>query len=178
MKVFIAGPRAINELDNNVLIKLENICNKKYNILIGDANGIDYSVQKFLQFKSYSNVTVFASNGIVRNNLGKWEIQKVFVDSGVTGFNFYAKKDYEMTKEADIGFMIWNGESKGTFNNIINLLELNKEVILYYTVRKKFYHFTQMDEFKEFLVLNVNLNTKLRNFLRQKDEKSVQICLF
>ena len=61
MKVFIAGPRAINELNENICKKLENICNKKYDIFIGDAYGIDSCVQKFLYQKSYKNVTVFAS---------------------------------------------------------------------------------------------------------------------
>lgn len=42
-----------------------------------------------------------------------------------------------MAKNADIGFMIWNGKSKGTFNNMINLLNLGKEVILYYVPTKK-----------------------------------------
>lgn len=61
MKVFIAGPRVINELNENVCKKLENICKKKYDIVIGDAYGIDSCVQKFLYQKSYKNVTVFAS---------------------------------------------------------------------------------------------------------------------
>lgn len=61
MKVFIAGPRAIHELDENVCKKLENICNKNYDIFIGDAYGIDSCVQKFLNQKLYKNVTVFAS---------------------------------------------------------------------------------------------------------------------
>lgn len=44
-----------------------------------------------------------------------------------------------MTKDADYGFMIWNGKSKGTLNNIINLTKQNKKVLLYYTPHKKFY---------------------------------------
>lgn len=34
-----------------------------------------------------------------------------------------------MAKAADYGFMIWNGKSKGTLNNIINLVQYNKNVL-------------------------------------------------
>ena len=83
MKIFIAGPRAIKELDKNISVKLENICTKNYDILVGDADGIDSSIQKFLQIKSYRNVTVFASKWIARNNYGDWEIETVEVDNNV-----------------------------------------------------------------------------------------------
>ena len=51
LKVFIAGPRAINELDENINMKLDNICEKNYSILVGDADGIDSSIQKVLSEK-------------------------------------------------------------------------------------------------------------------------------
>ena len=108
MKVFIAEPRIVREIDKNIIFKLENICDKNYEILIGDAAGIDSCVQKFLQFKLYKNVIVFASKGIARNNYGDWKIEKVEVSNQVTGFEFYAQKDLQMAKKADVGFMIWN----------------------------------------------------------------------
>ena len=42
-----------------------------------------------------------------------------------------------MAKKADIGFMIWNGKSRGTFNNIVNCIKLNKEVIIYAVVDQR-----------------------------------------
>lgn len=179
MKVFIAGPRIVGEIDRNIILKLENICDKNYEILIGDAEGIDSCVQKFLQFKLYRNVIVFASKGIARNNYGDWKIEKVEVSNQVTGFEFYAQKDLQMAKKADIGFMIWNGKSKGTFNNIMNLLEFDKQVVLYYLPNQKFYYFKKKDELKEFLVTNVKLDSKLKKLLSEKEIKSFfQTCLF
>lgn len=179
LKVFIAGPRAIKELDKNISIKLESICAKNYDVLVGDANGIDSSIQKFLQIKSYRNVTVFASKGIARNNYGDWKIETVEVDDNVTGFDFYAQKDLEMAKRANIGFMIWNGKSKGTFNNMINLLNLEKEVILYYVPNRKFYQFKTMKDLNNFLNMNVKLDSRLKNLLPKRDvNQFVQACLF
>ena len=179
MKIFIAGPRAIKELDNNVIKKLESISKNQYNILVGDASGIDSSVQKFFNSQNYKYVTVYASNGFARNNYGNWRIKRVIVENNVTGFDFYAKKDKEMAKDSDIGFMIWNGKSKRTFNNIINLLNLKKEVILYYTLTAKFYHFKQLKDLEKFINTNVKMNSSLRKLLPQKESKKfIQACMF
>ena len=56
MKVFIAGPRVINELDENIVTKLKSICKKNYDVLVGDAKGVDSSVQRFLVEKNYKYV--------------------------------------------------------------------------------------------------------------------------
>lgn len=84
-----------------------------------------------------------------------------------------------MAKNADIGFMIWNGKSKGTFNNMINLLKLKKEVILYYLPNQKFYQFKNMNDFDSFLSTNVKLDSKLKKILPKRDiQHFVQVCLF
>ena len=169
MKVFIAGPRAVNELDECVKQKLENICTKQYEVFVGEADGIDSCIQKYMQSKNYKNVTIFASNGIACVN----------VDHNITGFEFYIQKDLEMAKQADIGFMIWNGKSRGTFNNIVNCIKLNKEVIIYYLTKRKFYHIKTMDDLYKFLDVNVKLNYKLKKLLPEKETTEyIQACLF
>lgn len=180
LKIFIAGPRAIKELDENVLKKLESICQKKYDILVGDADGIDSSVQIFLYKQNYKNVIVYASKGLARNNYGKWGVQKVLTADNLTGFDFYAQKDLQMAKDTDIGFMIWNGKSKGTFNNMINLLNFEKKVILYYVPTKKFYQFKQMSDLEGFINANVKLDSKLKKLLPEKEkiDNLIQVCLF
>lgn len=179
MKVFIAGPRAITELDNNIYIKINSICDKKYDILVGDADGIDTLVQKHLQSRDYRNVRVFASKGLARNNIGNWNVEKVEVSDSAKGFDFYAKKDLEMAKEADIGFMIWNGKSRGTFNNMINLLKLEKTVVLYYVPTEKFYSFKEINELNEFINANVKLDSKLKKLMpARQTTQFIQACLF
>ena len=99
--------------------------------------------------------------------------------NNVTGFEFYAQKDLEMAEKANIGFMIWNGKSKGTFNNIINLLNLKKEVILYYIPNQKFYQFKTIKDLNNFLNTNVKLDSKLEKLLNKRDiNQFVQACLF
>lgn len=145
MKVFIAGPRSISSLDVEVKNRLSSIMEEGLTILIGDANGIDRAVQKYLNEKQYRNVIVYASNGIARNNIGFWPIQNVPVEKGVSGFDFYTRKDLQMANDADYGFMIWNGKSKGTLNDMITLAKAGKSALVYLTSRKEFHQFSSID---------------------------------
>ena len=47
MKVFIAGARVIMNLNDDVIRKLHTIAKKDYDIMVGDASGVDASVQRF-----------------------------------------------------------------------------------------------------------------------------------
>lgn len=131
MKIFIAGAKTLIDLAPVVKKRLMNIYNNGYDILVGDCYGIDSSIQKFYSDLRYKNVIVFASNGIARNNIGNWEVHNVEVPAYFKGFDFYKQKDITMAAEADYGFMIWDGKSKGTLNNIINLISQEKEVLLF-----------------------------------------------
>ncbi len=146
MKVFIAGPRAVKSLNSKLTERLDKIRANNFTVLVGDAVGIDKEIQIYLHSHHYDNVKVFASNGKVRNNVGHWDVEKVMVNPEVKGFNFYAAKDLAMVKESDYGFMIWNGKSRGTFNNIINLINFNKKVLVYLTIKRQFYTINSMND--------------------------------
>jgi len=177
MRVFIAGPRAVNELPSNVIRRLEKIHNNNYAVIVGDADGIDNSVQRYFYDKDYRNVCVFASNGKARNNIGNWKVKKIVVGDNVKGFDFYAAKDLEMAKQADYGFMIWNGESKGTFNNMVNLINLNKEVLVYYIPTDKFYTIKDMEDLDKFIGQNKKLSSKLLKLIPKQAPGYVQMTI-
>jgi len=179
VNVFIAGPRAVSRLDSAILERLRSICDKNYAVLVGDANGIDKAVQKFFAEAEYTNVSVFVSGNTVRNNIGNWKVENVEVNKKLKGFDFYAQKDLAMAKQADYGFMIWNGESKGTLNNIINLVDDGKKVLVYFMSEKRFVSVGGKEEFEE-LLLDCPLQTQeLYNELVVKEIKpDTQISLF
>lgn len=131
MKIFIAGARSITIIDNFVISKLRSICDKHFDVLVGDCYGVDTMVQSFLSERSYPNVTVYASNGKARNNVGKWPVKNVPVAPTSHGFEFFRQKDIAMANDADIGFMIWDGKSRGTLQNILTLAEQGKTVLVY-----------------------------------------------
>jgi len=147
MKVFVAGPRAVSRLNNEVKERLNNIINNDFTILVGDCTGIDTQIQHYCLSLNYNNVRVYASNGIARNNVGNWEVEKVKVEKTKKGFEFYAAKDLEMAKTADYGLMIWNGKSKGTFTNIVNLINFEKKSVVYFIPERTFYTINSLQDF-------------------------------
>jgi len=177
MKIFIAGARAITRFDDNVKNKLSSIYEKGYDVLVGDAAGVDSSVQKFYVDRNYSNVTVFASNGMARNNIGNWNVEKVSVASTLQGFEFYEQKDIAMANAADYGFMIWNGESRGTLNNIINLIKQNKSCGVYFL--NKCYSINSEKDLLSLLKLCPSSTTATyRKLTKTKTPPLIQIALF
>jgi len=149
MKVFIAGPRAISELNQNVKDRLVNIISNRFTVLVGDASGVDKAIQKYFCEVNYEDIMVYATGGKARNNVGKWGVIKVDVAPNIKGFNYYAAKDLEMAKAADYGFMIWNGKSKGTLNNIINLVDFGKNILVYFIPEKKFYTIKNLNDIRQ-----------------------------
>ena len=151
MKIFIAGARSIKSLDYPVQQKLLSIYHKGFDVLIGDCYGVDTAVQSFFAALNSSKVTVYASNGRARNNIGRWNVETVHVPQGYKGFDYYKQKDIAMANCADYGFMIWDGESKGTLNNIINLLAQNKKVLVYLSLQQCMYVIKSVEELSAFI---------------------------
>ena len=152
MKVFIAGSRTISQLDTVVLQQIETIITNGYTVLIGDSIGLDKAVQEYLTEKRYGKVKIYATNGIARVNTGGWEVIKIKINSDIKGFDFYAAKDLAMAAAADYGLMVWNGISKGTLNNFINMTRLGKKVLVYYTPERKFHVLQSMDDIEKLYI--------------------------
>ena len=100
---------------------------------------------------SYPNVIVYHVGSSCRNNIGNWSTHPVEVQRTQRDFNYYAAKDLAMTEAADYGLMIWDGESPGTVNNVLNLLEGGKKVVVYVSPRKEFLTFRTLPEAIELL---------------------------
>lgn len=131
MKIFIAGARSIVLADSFIYAKLNSICEHQHQIIVGDCHGVDAMVQQYLAERQYQDVVVYASNGRPRNNIGKWNVTNVPVPSSMPRYAFYRQKDIAMAEDADYGFMIWDGVSRGTAQNILTLARQGKKVLIY-----------------------------------------------
>jgi hypothetical protein len=139
IKVFFGGSRKMGRLSQALIERTDNIIANGYLILLGDANGADKAMQKYLAEKNYRNVLVFCMDNMCRNNIGKWETRNVHSSRRKKDFNYYSTKDILMCEEANYGFMLWDGKSKGTLNNILNLCERKKKILVYFSPTKSFY---------------------------------------
>jgi hypothetical protein len=144
--VFVAGSRAISKLNDQVRERLDNIIRQRLSVLVGDANGADKAVQAYLAKCGYRNVTVYSMQ-VSRNNVGDWPVKR---HSGAPmakhDRHYYGIKDLAMTKDATWGFMLWDGESKGTLTNVVNLLNTKKKTLLYLDPQESFFNVTTFED--------------------------------
>ena len=137
-KVFIGGSRKVMRLVPEVRARIDRIVDQALPVLIGDANGADRAVQRYLAERKYAGVEVFCADPAPRNNLGGWGVRVVQPRSSRRDFEHYAAKDRAMAAEASVGLMLWDGASHGTLMNVVRLAAAGKPVIIHVQPRKSF----------------------------------------
>lgn len=148
--IFIGGSREVTKLPADVLARLDEIIKKGHHVIVGDANGADKAVQKYLADNKFKNVTLFVSGDKPRNNVGSWPIQSITADSKTKDYQFFAAKDREMARRADFGLMIWDGKSPGTLLNLVRLLQGSKIAVLYNVPLKQTVNIKTADQLRTF----------------------------
>lgn len=151
-KVFIAGSRRLSRLSRDVKRRIDNIVEKGFTVIVGDANGVDKAVQQYLRSRHYDNVIVFCMEGGCRNNVGNWATRTIAAaDPSRRDFAYYSAKDRVMVEEADYGLMLWDGRSRGTLSSILDLVRHGKPVVVYLAPDKAFYSLRRSDQLAEML---------------------------
>jgi len=148
--VFIGGSRAVSRLSSIIRDKLDDLINRQCMIFVGDANGADKAVQQHFASRGYEHVTVYCMEHC-RNNLGNWPAKHVATPPDRTGFAYYAAKDLAMAHDAQCGMMLWDGKSKGTLNNIQQIINAGKQVLAYLAPGKTFYKLSTEQDLDDLL---------------------------
>jgi hypothetical protein len=82
---------------------------------------------------------------------GNWKIRPVSPPArGKRDFEYYAAKDRLMAEEGSIGFMLWDGKSRGTLANVFRLMEQGKKVVVYLAPTKQFTTLRNMNDWNQF----------------------------
>jgi hypothetical protein len=128
--VFIAGSMSIKHLNEMFKERIENIVNAGFDIVVGDANGSDTSIQEHLYKLGATKTTVYCS-GTPRNNVGKWPIcvAQTRFEPGTRAY--FEAKDKVMAEVADFGLMNWDTKSTGTLTNVIELVRRKKKAVVF-----------------------------------------------
>jgi hypothetical protein len=152
--VFVAGSRAVLRLNPEIKERLDNIIKQSFTVLVGDANGADKAVQRYLAQCGFREVLVYCMEAC-RNNAGEWPTRPHVAERGCKrDRHYYGIKDLAMAKDATCGFMLWDGESKGTLANVVNLLNAHKKVLLYLAPKKLFFKLRVFEDLHEALRAN------------------------
>ncbi len=168
--VFVGGSRHVSRLPAPVKKRLDRITSESLRVVVGDANGVDKAVQKYLADSAYRNVVVFCSGNTPRNNLGHWHTNAIPATSARKDFHYFAVKDRAMAKAADYALMVWDGESVGTVLNVLRMVRASKIAVLYDIPSQTFITFRNSRDWDGFLLtLSDDLIVKLRE--RATDEE-------
>ncbi len=190
-KIFISGSISSKEIPKDIIKSVDDCQKKNYTILIGDAPGIDKNIQDMLKADNYKNVEVYHVGPSPRNLSDRdWIVRRISVDIENEKFFKNRKytreaqmlKDKAMSNDADFGLVIWKDTSKnrfgktsvskGSLNNIYNLLVQNKYVGLFYIPKpeKGIMKFKNIVEFEEQIIEKlVQKETKEYYYKMKKD---------
>ena len=150
--VFISGSIRIKNIDKKIHARLDSLIERNHRVIIGDAKGVDSSIQGILSKKQYPNVTVYCSGSEVRNNIGRWAVKKIHVDVNPSNKRlFYTAKDLEMAKHCNVGMMIWDSKSTGTLSNVYQLLKQGKSSLVFINKLKVFKAIKTISDFEKLL---------------------------
>ncbi len=136
--VFISGSMNIKHLDSKVKERISNIVTSEFEVVVGDADGADTSIQQYLSELCCSKVTVYCSGSSPRNNVGNWPVHVVKTSYSEGSRAFFTAKDLEMAEIADFGLMIWDTKSTGTISNVVELLSRKKKSVVFVNKEKSF----------------------------------------
>lgn len=151
IRVFISGSMRIKRLDESVLSRINNILNKEYGVVVGDADGVDSSIQEYLSQKNAKFVRVYCTGSRPRNNIGNWETKKISTTSKPGTRAYFTAKDIEMANDCDYGLMVWDAKSTGTLSNAIELLIRHKKSLVYINKAKKFLTVSDVKDIEKLL---------------------------
>ncbi|CAI8923270.1 hypothetical protein [Pseudomonas sp. IT-P176] len=150
--VFISGSIKIKSLDNKVKSRLNNVISSGLNVLVGDAGGVDKSVQQYFKEKYFSTVTVYCTGSSPRNNDGAWPVVNVEPPVKTKSRAYFTAKDLKMADDSDFGLMIWDCKSTGTLSNVIELLKQRKKSVVYVSSKKAFLNITTVSDLKQLIM--------------------------
>ena len=159
--VFVSGSLPIKIIDAEVTARLENIIDSGFDIIVGDAGGVDTSIQEYLHAINYRNVTVFCSGDQARNNIGSWETHNVYPDHKAGSRAYFTAKDVVMASLGEYGLMIWDSKSTGTLSNVIVLLDQKKKSLVFVNKLKEFITISNISDLKQ-LISHMSENARLK----------------
>lgn len=136
--VFVAGSMAIKNIDRKVRERIVNVLELGFDVVVGDADGVDVSIQQLLFEYGASKATVYCTGTRPRNNVASWPVHYVTTYHAPGSRAYFTAKDIEMAKVADYGLMIWDTKSPGTLSNVIELLFQKKNSIVFVNKLKEF----------------------------------------
>lgn len=158
----------IKHLDPRVKARIDNIVEQDFEVVVGDADGADTSIQCHLMTHVRAKARVFCSGAQPRNNVGNWPVERVSTNSPEGTRAFFTAKDVQMAEVADFGLMIWDTKSTGTLSNVLELLARKKKSVVFVNKAKEFKTVGTVEQLEELL-------SHMSPHARQKADEKIKL---
>jgi hypothetical protein len=137
--VFISGSIAIKSIPNSVQNSINMIIDQNIHINVGDADGIDTLIQNYCKGRNYSNLIVYSIYSSPRYKASGFNKKYIVVNTDSKKERERQKeKDEAMTIDSDYSLVIWDGKSKGSYQNILRAINNDKKVKVYLQYENRF----------------------------------------
>jgi len=137
--VFISGSISIRSIPHSVQNSINMIISQGIHINVGDADGIDTMVQNYCKKQNYSNVTVYSIYSSPRYKVSGFKKKYIVVETDSKKERERQKeKDEAMTIDSDYSLVIWDGKSKGSYQNILRAINNEKKLKVYLHYENRF----------------------------------------
>jgi hypothetical protein len=166
--VFIAGSISINRLHKKVQERIGKIVSSDLDVVVGDADGADTSIQECLRDFQAEKVTVYCTGDLPRNNVADWPVHNVYSKAKAGSRAYFTAKDLEMARKSDYGLMIWDCKSTGTLSNVIELLRKKKKSVVFVNKNSDFINVSDKAGLDRLLAL-------MSNHARAKAEEKMNL---
>ncbi len=149
-RVFISGSISIKQLPPEIIDSVNKIEQQNFEILVGDAKGIDLLIQGKLKKDQYGNVLVCSIYNTPRNLLSNtFNTCQVECDDSIKSERQRQTfKDSYMTRNSDYSLVVWDGKSKGSYANILRSLEYGQAIKIYLDTEARFLEKDEINEEK------------------------------
>ncbi|MCK9336517.1 MAG: hypothetical protein M0P43_01670 [Arcobacteraceae bacterium] len=139
-KVFISGSISIKELPQEVKTSINKIIEQNFEIIIGDASGVDTLVQDYCASLNYCKITVYSISMCPRYKANEsFKTKYIEVSNSIKKERErQQEKDKAMTIDSEFTFVIWDGMSKGSYDNILRGVDNNKKIKVYLSNKNLF----------------------------------------
>lgn len=170
-KVFISGSISIKQLSQEVKNSINKIIKQNFEILVGDAQGIDTLIQNYCLSLNYYNITIYSIYSFPRYKASdNFKIKYIEVPNSIKRERErQQEKDKAMTLDSEFTFTIWDGKSKGSYANILRGLNNSKKIKVYLCDKDLFLNKIVKDEI-EFIYRENNGYTALEVIQYLKNE--------
>lgn len=130
-KIMIVGSHTITGIDHTVKMKISNLCDRGWYILVGDHFGLDSALQRYLVDMHTDRVCVYTARDKPRSNLGRWPVRFSRETGRREVPQKFLRNTIAMADDADCGMTLWDCSSLGTYHIIATLLGQGKSVWVY-----------------------------------------------